>query len=106
MRARDRPSLLGADMVEQRTGSGYARSADGSSSPTCCGSQAYPFLMRRSSSILDLSALGPDEAIIFCPANHSPTGRRRLLISRTVYEVARHFGERRAQWTYAAYERR
>ncbi|HEX3912125.1 MAG TPA: MerR family transcriptional regulator [Steroidobacteraceae bacterium] len=30
------------------------------------------FLMTRSSAILDLSATGPDEAIIFCPANHSP----------------------------------
>ncbi len=30
------------------------------------------FLMTRSSAILDLSASGPDEAILFCPANHSP----------------------------------
>ena len=30
------------------------------------------FLMTRSTSILDLDAVGPDEAIIFCPANHSP----------------------------------
>jgi len=30
------------------------------------------FLMTRSSAILDLAAMGPDEAIIFCPANHSP----------------------------------
>ena len=29
-------------------------------------------LMTRSSAILDLSAVRPDEAIIFCPANHSP----------------------------------
>ena len=28
--------------------------------------------MTRSSSILDLAAVGPDEAILFCPANHSP----------------------------------
>lgn len=28
------------------------------------------FLMTRSSAILDLAATGPDEAIIFCPANH------------------------------------
>lgn len=26
----------------------------------------------RSSAILDLSAIGPDETIIYCPANHSP----------------------------------
>ena len=30
------------------------------------------FLMTRSSAILDLAAVGADEAIIFCPANHSP----------------------------------
>ncbi len=29
-------------------------------------------LMTRSSAILDLAAVGPDETIIFCPANHSP----------------------------------
>jgi len=33
------------------------------------------FLMTRSSSILNLSAVGPDEAIILCPANHSPPTR-------------------------------
>lgn len=30
------------------------------------------FLLTRSSAILDLAAMGLDEAIIFCPANHSP----------------------------------
>ncbi len=30
------------------------------------------FLMTRSSAILDLSAMDADEAILFCPANHSP----------------------------------
>jgi len=33
------------------------------------------FLMTRSSAILDLAAIGPDESIIFCPANHSPPSR-------------------------------
>jgi DNA-binding transcriptional MerR regulator len=33
------------------------------------------FLLTRSSAILDLAAMGPDEAIIFCPANHSPPMR-------------------------------
>jgi DNA-binding transcriptional MerR regulator len=33
------------------------------------------FLTTRSTSILDLSAIGPDEAIILCPANHSPPTR-------------------------------
>lgn len=30
------------------------------------------FLTTRSSAILDMAALGPDEALIHCPANHSP----------------------------------
>lgn len=33
------------------------------------------FLMTRSTAILDLSLIGPDEAIILCPANHSPPSR-------------------------------
>lgn len=33
------------------------------------------FLMTRSTAILDLSMVGPDEAIILCPANHSPPSR-------------------------------
>ena len=30
------------------------------------------FLLTRSTAILDLAAVGPDEAVILCPANHSP----------------------------------
>lgn len=33
------------------------------------------FLMTRSSAILDLAAVGPDEAVILCPANHAPPSR-------------------------------
>jgi DNA-binding transcriptional MerR regulator len=37
------------------------------------GSECRPlFFLTRSSSILDLDAVGNDETIIFCPANHSP----------------------------------
>jgi DNA-binding transcriptional MerR regulator len=37
------------------------------------GPSAKPlFLMTRSSAILDLAEVGPSEAIILCPANHSP----------------------------------
>ena len=40
------------------------------------GGEARPlFLMTRSSSILDLAAVTRDEAIILCPANHSPPTR-------------------------------
>jgi hypothetical protein len=33
------------------------------------------FLMTRSSAILDLAAIGPEETIILCPANHNPPVR-------------------------------
>lgn len=33
------------------------------------------FVMTRSSSILDLDALGSDETVLFCPANHAPPFR-------------------------------
>jgi hypothetical protein len=37
------------------------------------GPEARPLLLlTRSCAILDLAAVGPNEAIIFCPANHSP----------------------------------
>lgn len=40
------------------------------------GSEARPlFMLTRSSAVLDLAAVGADEAIIFCPANHSPPTR-------------------------------
>jgi DNA-binding transcriptional MerR regulator len=40
------------------------------------GPDARPlFILTRSSAILDLDAVGPDEAIILCPANHSPPTR-------------------------------
>lgn len=40
------------------------------------GPGARPILMlTRSCAILDLAAVGPDEAILFCPANHSPPTR-------------------------------
>jgi DNA-binding transcriptional MerR regulator len=40
------------------------------------GPDGHPlFLLTRSSAILDLAAVGPDEAIILCPANHSPPTR-------------------------------
>lgn len=40
------------------------------------GPGARPILMpTRSCAILDLAAVGPDEAILFCPANHGPPTR-------------------------------
>jgi DNA-binding transcriptional MerR regulator len=67
----DGPAILVVDMIEQ-----------GLDQPTQeatiahlrrRGPDARPiFMLTRSSAILDLTAVGSDEAIIFCPANHSP----------------------------------
>ncbi|MBR8234898.1 MerR family transcriptional regulator [Burkholderia sp. AU42008] len=43
---------------------------------TCAAAGMRPlFLLTRSSAILDLAAVGPDETILLCPANHSPPAR-------------------------------
>jgi DNA-binding transcriptional MerR regulator len=39
---------------------------------SCVSKRRTLFLMTRSSSILDLEAMGSGEAVILCPANHSP----------------------------------
>jgi DNA-binding transcriptional MerR regulator len=67
----DGPVILVVDMIEQ-----------GLDQPTQeatiahlrrRGSGGRPiFMLTRSNAILDLAAVGGDEAIIFCPANHSP----------------------------------
>jgi len=45
------------------------------------------FLLTRSSAILDLDAVGPDEAIILCPANHSPPTRVAPYLGASGYEA-------------------
>lgn len=67
----DGPAILVVDMIEQ-----------GLDKPTQeaviahlrrRGPGARPiFMLTRSNAILDLAAVGPGEAIILCPANHSP----------------------------------
>lgn len=69
------PSVLVVDMVEQGLNQAtqealaiYLRQR--------AKTGARPlFLMTRSSAILDLAAVGAEESIIFCPANHSPPTR-------------------------------
>lgn len=68
---RDPEQILVIDMVEQgldrRTQEAlivYLRRREAGCRPL--------FLMTRSSAILDLTAVGSQESIIFCPANHSP----------------------------------
>jgi hypothetical protein len=65
------PAILVIDMIEQ--GLDQATQEALVAHLRRRGSGARPlFCLTRSSAILDLAAVGPDEAIIFCPANHSP----------------------------------
>ena len=68
------PAILVVDMVEQ----GLDQMAQEAliAHLRRRGPGARPlFLLTRSSAILDLAAVGADEAIILCPANHSPPTR-------------------------------
>ncbi|HWA42317.1 MAG TPA: MerR family transcriptional regulator [Hypericibacter adhaerens] len=67
----ERPFLLVIDMLEQ----GLDRATQEAliAHLRRRGPGARPlFFLTRSSAILDLEAVGPDEAILFCPANHAP----------------------------------
>lgn len=67
----DGPSALVVDLVEQ--GLDQASQAAVIAYLRRRGPNARPlFLMTRSNVILDLEAVGLDEAILLCPANHSP----------------------------------
>ncbi len=68
------PDILVVDMVEQ--GLDHATQEALIARLRQRGTGARPlFLMTRSSAILDLGAVGSGEAIILCPANHSPPTR-------------------------------
>jgi len=68
------PAILVIDMIEQ--GLDQAAQEALIAHLRGRGSGGRPlFLLTRSCAILDLAAVGPDEAIIFCPANHSPPTR-------------------------------
>jgi DNA-binding transcriptional MerR regulator len=65
------PCVLVVDMVEQ--GLDHASQEALMAHLRHRGAGARPlFLLTRSSAILDLAAMGSDETIILCPANHSP----------------------------------
>jgi DNA-binding transcriptional MerR regulator len=65
----DAPAVLVVDMVEQ----GLDQASQEALMSQLRRREPRPlFLLTRSCAILDLTAVGPDETIIFCPANHSP----------------------------------
>ncbi len=70
----DGPTMLVIDMLEQGLDKAtqealiaYLRRRGPGARPL--------FVLTRSNAILDLDAVGPDEAILLCPANHSPPTR-------------------------------
>ncbi|MCJ9753118.1 MerR family transcriptional regulator, partial [Neorhizobium sp. BETTINA12A] len=69
----------GLDQTSQEAVSAYLRNRG----PGVCPL----FIMTRSSAILDLGAVGPDEAIILCPANHSPPSRVAPIPGAPGYEA-------------------
>lgn len=67
----DGPAYLVIDMVEQGLDQATQEAVIAHLKRRASGSRPL-FMLTRSSSILDLDAAGPDEAIVLCPANHSP----------------------------------
>jgi DNA-binding transcriptional MerR regulator len=79
-------AALVVDMVEQGLDRENQRALIGTLRRR--GTTARPlFLMTRSSAILDLAAVGSDEAILYCPANHSPPIRVAPLPGARGYEA-------------------
>ena len=68
----DGPAVVIVDMVEQGLDQSTQEALISHLRQRARAGGRPLFLMTRSTAILDLSAIGPDEAIILCPANHSP----------------------------------
>jgi DNA-binding transcriptional MerR regulator len=67
----EEPTVLVIDMVEQGLDKATQEALIACLRRRTFGSRPL-FMLTRSSSILDLDAMGEDEQIILCPANHSP----------------------------------
>ncbi len=65
------PSILVIDMIEQGLEEGTQEAVIAHLRRHGAGGRRL-FLLTRSSAILDMADIGADEAIILCPANHSP----------------------------------
>jgi DNA-binding transcriptional MerR regulator len=68
----DGPAVLVVDMVEEDLDHATQEAVITFLRRRAAAGGRPVFLMTRSSAILDLAAVGSDEAIILCPANHSP----------------------------------
>jgi hypothetical protein len=80
------PAILVIDMLEQDLDTGTQEALIGHLRRR--GPNARPlFFLTRSSAILHLASVGDDEAIIFCPANHSPPIRVAPYRGTTGYEA-------------------
>jgi DNA-binding transcriptional MerR regulator len=69
------PAILVVDMVEQGLDQTTQEALIAHLRERGAAGGRALFLLTRSSAILDLAAVGSDEAIILCPANHSPPTR-------------------------------
>jgi DNA-binding transcriptional MerR regulator len=69
------PTVLVIDMLEQGLDQATQEALIARLRRRGCGCPPL-FVLTRSSSILDLDAVGNDETIILCPANHSPPDKR------------------------------
>jgi DNA-binding transcriptional MerR regulator len=70
----DGPTILVVDMLEQGLDKATQEALIAHLRRRAPGGRSL-FLLTRSCAILDLAAVGADEAIILCPANHSPPTR-------------------------------
>lgn len=66
------PTVLVVDMLEQHLDDATQRALISYLRASSKGDDRPLFFSTRSSAILDLAAVGCNETIIFCPANHSP----------------------------------
>ena len=69
------PAILVVDMVEQGLDQSTQQALSAYLRQRAAAGARPLFLLTRSSAILDLAAVGPDETMILCPANHSPPMR-------------------------------
>ena len=81
------PAILIVDMVEQGLDQATQEALMSLLRQRSATGKRRLFLLTRSSAILDLAAVGASEAIILCPANHSPPSRVAAFPGAPGYEA-------------------